>query len=537
MTLVGFGSELVAANPARLSYTEDLAGAVATVTRRYTDALDGMSDMDTTVLDGRLHDIVGDLWAPNVLLIAPHLAGDRAGLDHLLEAMKAQPTRTTVALVLADDPDRADASRWQMNVDEFGRLTVPALGLELVAEQIPAEEAAQLAQMLALAAVPADEPIPAGTGEEPWDEYADASGGLTIAAPEPAPAAAAQRFTPGSVPVLHPAAAAPWRDSVLPLSPQTYLDKAATTEQDLRALAPLVDDEIRAKLEQADPHLDDDLAAWRNPSCPRPRITVLGNVKVRAQGSLAGQERLHTEATVYLATRPKSGVLSSVFAQMLWPNDPDIVGKPVVRTTAAALRKWLGTDPTTGRHYLPADLREGRTARYCIECALVDAELFRRLRIRGLGRGAEGIGDLWAALELVEGPPFHELPMPDLNLNGEPLGPGGWVWLTDSNVNLENVYTSMVVDTAHTVADYHLGAGEPELAAKAAQVALRIGSYGDVPLLDLVCACMAMDKKAEAEAYVQQLMHNHDAEVEEDLPPRTAEMLFRLRRQWSERAS
>jgi hypothetical protein len=32
-------------------------------------------------------------------------------------------------------------------------------------------------------------------------------------------------------------------------------------------------------------------------------------------------------------------------------------------------------------------------------------------------------------------------------------------------------------------------------------------------------------------------MNNHDAEVEEDLPPRTAEVLFRLRRQWDERAS
>jgi hypothetical protein len=109
--------------------------------------------------------------------------------------------------------------------------------------------------------------------------------------------------------------------------------------------------------------------------------------------------------------------------------------------------------------------------------------------------------------------------------------------LTDANVRLDIEYAGMIVDTAHTVAIHHLGAGEPERAAKAAQVALRSGSREDVPLLDLVRACMAMDKQAEAEAKVQQLLHNNDAEVEEDLPPRTAEVLFRLRKQWVGRVS
>jgi hypothetical protein len=49
-----------------------------------------------------------------VLLIAPHLAMDTAALDDLLAAMKRQHARTSVALVLADDPDRADATRWQL---------------------------------------------------------------------------------------------------------------------------------------------------------------------------------------------------------------------------------------------------------------------------------------------------------------------------------------------------------------------------------------------------------------------------------------
>jgi nucleoid-associated protein YgaU len=545
VTLVGFGRELVAANPDRLAYTEDLAGAVKTVTRRFDAAVEGTHGMDTTVLDGRLHNIVADLWAPNVLLIAPHLAGDQAGLDRLLEAMKTQQTRTTVALVLADDPDRAEATRWQLHVDEFGRVRMPALGLELVAEQIPADEAAQLAQMLALAARCEEDPIPAAHGQQPWDKYADACGNLTVAAAElaePAEARETPRHTAGVVPVLHRPDEAPWRNSVLPLSPQTYLAKAATTEEDVRALGPVVNDEIRALVEQSDPDLDADLEAWHAPDCPRPRFTVLGNVKVRAQGSLpdrSPQERLHTEAGVYLATRSTGGVLSPVFAQAMWPNDPNIVGKDVVRQLASSLRKWFGQDPVTGRDYLPADLRDGRTARYCIEGALVDGELFRRLRIRAEARGPDGNSDLWRALELVQGPPFHELPMPDRSpITLEPLGPGGWLWLTDADIRLDSEYAAMVVDAAHTVAIRHLGADEPELAAKAAQVALRSGTArADVPLLDLVCACMAMDKEGEAEGYVQQLLHNNDVGVVEDLDPRTAQVLFRLRKHWADRAS
>jgi hypothetical protein len=91
----------------------------------------------------------------------------------------------------------------------------------------------------------------------------------------------------------------------------------------------------------------------------------------------------------------------------------------------------------------------------------------------------------------------------------------------------------MIVDVAHTVATHDLGAGRPELAEAAAQVALEAGSYEDIPLLDLVAACDAQDKRAEADTYVVRILANHDAEVEEDLPPRTAEILFR--RHWTDR--
>lgn len=552
VTLVGFGQELVEAKPDRLSYAEDLAGATAAMLGRLGSVTASMAALDTDVLNGRVHDIVGDEWAPHVLLIAPHLADDAAGLDELLAAMKRQHARASVALVLADDPDRADAARWQLTVDAAGNLSVPALGLQLIAQQLPADEAAPLAQMLAYAATSEDKPVGPAHDDQPWDRHSDACGGLIVPdgtsehggdhAPDQRVAASVavppqpQLNTAAAVPVLHLAESAPWtRNCLLPLSPQTYLERAATTAQDLAALAPVVDERIRTEMERADPDLDADLAAWYDPASPRPKLTLLGPVAVRAQGSLpqSPQVDFHTEIVTLLATRSR-GLPSPEFAQLLWPNDPEIVGKSKVRGYAGSTRKWLGKDTTTGRDYLPSGVYDGRVARYRIDCVLCDAHLFRRLRVRATGRGADGgIDDLWEALRLVTGAPFSGITI----AADDAEGPGGWGWHINANHRLDLEYTAMIVDTAHTVADYHLGAGEPERAAEAAQVALRAGAYDDVPLLDLVAACLAQERRAEAESYVRQLLSNAGVERESDLAPRTAEVLARLRRRWHHRAS
>ena len=548
VTLVGFGRELVGVNPNRLTYTEDATGAIAALNRHRQTVTEAMTDAGVDVLTGRLRDVLGDSWAPNVLLIAPHLvtnnpastAADTRGLDglqELLSAMKQQPGRASIALVLTDDPDapnHADATRWQLTVDSGGILRIPALGLELIAQQIPASEAAGLAQLLALAATGDDQPVPAARGQQPWDDFADACGGL-IAPPAPThsePDEQSEPAGPGQVPGLHLADSTAWvNNSVLPLSPQIYLEQTATTEQDLQALAPHVDADLREQVARADPELDADLAAWADPMCPRPRLTLLGPVQVRASGQLperSPQLAFHTEVVAYLATRP-AGVLSDRYARAIWPSEPDVVGKTKVRESVSTVRAWLGEDPTTGQKYLPSGSFEAGRARYRINQLLCDAELFRRLRLRGVAYGASGIGDLQRALGLVTGEPFADLPMPRKG------APGGYSWLAEANSRLDHEYAAMIVDVAHIVATHHLAAGEPAAAAAAAQVALRAGSYEDVPLLDLVAACDAQDQRAEADAYVKKILANHDAEVEEDLPPRTAQVLFR--RQWTHRAS
>ncbi|RBY95254.1 peptidoglycan-binding protein LysM [Blastococcus sp. TF02-8] len=530
VTLVGFGKELAQINPDRLIYTDDVEKAIAALDGHLESVTEAMHIADVEVLSGRLRDVAGDAWAPRVLLIAPDVAKDSAGLERLMTAMKQQRARGATALVLIDDPDHADAARWQLTVDEAGMLTIPALGVELIAQQIPADEAAQLAQVLALATVTDDRPVPPSRGDESWDEHADACGGLRV---DPSRAGRRQPPAPAEaddVPAVHQAGTAAWMtNSVLPLSAQTYLDRAATTERDLQALAPVTDGHTRDQVEFADPALDADLADWADPSCPRPKLTLLGPVEVRAQGTLPERNprrQFYTEIVAYLATRP-GGVTSERYATAIWPNEPDVVGKTKVRQSISIVRAWLGTNPATGADYLPSGVTAGGVGRYRIDDVLIDAELFRRLRVRGLARGVDGIADLRAALDLVTGRPF-DLPA------SRQGAPGGYSWLVEENSRLDHEYAAMIVDVAHTVATHHLAAGEPELAAAAAHVALKAGSYEDVPLLDLVAACDAQDNRAEADAYVARILANHDAEVEEDLPPRTAEILFR--RQWINRA-
>ena len=549
VTLVGFGRELADINPDRLTYTEDFDAAIGELSEQVHTVEQSMQQTGVGVLDARAAS-TGDVWAPHVLLIAPDAARDKEGLERLLAAMRAQHTRMAVALVLSDDPDHADATTWTLTIGDDGTLHVPALGLELRAQQIPTDEAAELAQRLALAARPGDQPMPRSTGTHPWDKYADAAGALrlpdvddtapdgdtdpqadgssALTADAAAPAAAGPVAGWGGaadIPALHLADSSPWMStSVLPLDHETYLEQTATTEEDLDALAPETNDEIREEVETTVGALDADLADWYDESSVRPKVSVLGPVTVQAQGPLPARNprtQWHTEIVAYLATRP-SGVSSEQYATELWPNDPDpdLASKSKVRQSMMIVRKWLGKNPETGIEYIPPAMAPGY-ASYRIEGALLDAELFRRLRLRGLARGKDGIEDLWAALRLVTGEPFSQRRQ------------DGYVWLADNP--LDHIYAAMIVDVAHTVATHHLAAGEPDLATEAAQVALDAGSKEDVPLLDLVAACDARGHRLEAKAFVQRILANHDAEVEEDCPPRTAEVL--RRRQWLDNAS
>lgn len=90
----------------------------------------------------------------------------------------------------------------------------------------------------------------------------------------------------------------------------------------------------------------------------------------------------------------------------------------------------------------------------------------------------------------------------------------GWAGLP-----LDHMHSAMIVDVAHIVAARHLAAAEPEQAIAAARVGLLVGIATDAPLLDLLAAYDAQDKRAEAHVVIARMLAQHDTEIEEDLPP------------------
>lgn len=511
VTAVGFGEELAQLNPDRFACAADLESAVEALTQHHVSSSDAMRAAATDVLAGRLHDISADAWEPNVLLVVPSSLREGTAVARLTTELAAQSARSGAVVVTAAEGGASATAGWTMTIDAAGLIAIPTLGLRLRAHQLPVEEAGALAQMLADAAVAEDRRVPPARGNEPWDAAADACGNLRVASGGPDD----ESLTSSSPPTQAVA-------SVLPLGEQTYVDAAATTDRDVRVLAPVPGEGVRAKVELADPDLDRDLADWFDDSSPRPKLTLLGPVRVRAQGRLPERNprrQFYTEVVAYLATR-NGGATSEQYATAIWPNEPDVVGKTKVRQAISVVRAWLGSDPETRVDYLPSGVTAAAAGRYRIDCALVDAQLFRRLRVRGTARGSDGIADLDAALGLVTGRPF-DLPTPRVS------GAGGYSWVVDADSRLDHEFAAMIVDVAHVVATHHLGAGNPQLAADAATVALLSGTFEDVPLLDLVAACDALGNRAEADAYVARILANHDAEVEEDLPPRTAAILHR----------
>ncbi|GGM10021.1 LysM peptidoglycan-binding domain-containing protein [Nakamurella endophytica] len=504
VTLVGFGAEMAQMHPDRLTYAADPAAALDAVTAQLRSVAAVVDESGLPVLDGRGRGIAGDAWAPHVLLIAPQAlpddATDRAGLTELLDAVTGRGDRSTVALVVTtggntDDTDVAAAGDggWVLRVDEHGVLSIPDLGLELIAQQIPPEQAGQLAQLLALA-VNTDE----GSVASPLPEDKPVS---THPRPEPDEARWARA------------------DSALPLPEQVYLEQSATTSRDLQAMAPVVQADVREQLAAGDPDLDADVAEWTDRASSRPRIAVLGAVAVWPRGGASPRplSPMKAEIAVYLSMHP-TGVSPEQYGTDLWPEDPGIAGSTKLRNSIYELRRALGVNARTGTEYLPRNAATNG-ALYRLEDVLIDAELFRRLRLRGFTRDEQDdrLADWWQALHLVRGAPFDN------------QRPGGYGWLAGRPVDHE--YTATMVDLAHAVATHHLAVGEPDRAEAAAKIALTatrgVEGASDISLLDLVWACDAQDRRAEGDAHVKQILRNHGADDLEDLSPRTYDVLRR----------
>ena len=259
---------------------------------------------------------------------------------------------------------------------------------------------------------------------------------------------------------------------------------------------------MRDALHEADPTLDDDVAAWFADDCPLPRLTLLGPVRARTRGTpLAVRKAYMTGVLTYLSTRPYGAT-------------PDELADALGLTTSKArgyaktVRDWLGTNPRTGQPHLPDARRTPEAisrgvAIYQVQDLLVDADLFRRLRARGQARGQDGLADLTRALDLVQGPPFSQL-------SGD-----AWAWLYEGD-RLDHHLTCAIVDVAHTVTTHALRAGDTRTARTATETALLAAPAEEIPHLDLAAVTRAEGHPDQANRILRDQVANR---TDDEGPP------------------
>lgn len=509
---LGVASELGSLNPDRIHVYEPgtrqndpveefLADAVATIDRSH--------DADSDVNTARSHQAGADAWPARLLLV--DAAAATPALEQLLELVHTQAGHTATSVVVAGA--RPHTLGTVLHVTGDGRVTMPAAGLDLVAVGLTSDEALGCASLLAHSETLIEVPVPVDeSATEGWRSMSDEAGALR-----------AEHTLPRPDPDLDPE---PHTTSLLDDPDATYVQAGATTAEDLQAIAPRVNQTVRHAVEEADPSLDDDMAMWWREDSALPKLRLLGPVRATTRGKpLTKRKPYMTELLAFIALR-RHGATPEEVAQTF------NITKAKARDYVLTIRHWLGTNPRTGTDHLPdARLAPAATIRevpvYQVLDLLIDADLFRRLRVRGEARGgAEGIEDLRTALSLVEGRPF------DYPIEREQGG--GWIWLIEGT-RLDEHLTVAVVDVAHLVVTHDLAQGDLPAARLAAETAILAAPHEEIPRLDLAAVADAEGRHAEAQRILRDEVCNRtdDDSAPPELPERT-EQILRSRKGWTE---
>jgi nucleoid-associated protein YgaU len=480
--LLGFAPELVCLDPTRLHHhPEPDPQFLATLATELSSAPQrGIGDPD-----------------PFHVVLTTATARQEDEIRNVVRIINTSTLRTGTSVVTVRAAPGEEDTVFELTHD--GRLTAPQLGLDLRAAGLTEDEATASAAIADLTRTPQSQPIHTDdSATEGWRTLTDQAGALRTELTETRP--------------IGPAGTG----SVLPDAAAAYEQVAATTAEDVKAMAPFAPDSTRRKVEETDPSLDDDVAAWFDPDCPLPRLAVLGLVKAVSRGdatAVASRKPHYTEMLTFLALHP-NGVSSQQVAEAF------SLTKARARTDLGIVRKWLGTNPRTGRPHLPS-ANDSQTAvetgvtTYQLEDALLDADLFRRLRARGQARGAQGHADYDTALRLVKGQPFDQ------------LRETGWSWLLDDDHRLPDTLACAVVDVAHIVVTDALADGHLDRAHHAAETARTASPYDDIARLDLVAVLRAQGHDDTAQQFLTDEVCNRtdDHLGPIDLPERTATVI------------
>jgi nucleoid-associated protein YgaU len=496
---IGIAAEIAPMNPQCVRYHDGDADLAAEVLTDAVATIDRVAALGHDVTTARVAQLGDDTW-PSRLLLLDAASPETPALAQLLRLVDEHPGRTATCVVVTGD--RAETPGVVLDVTAYGRINIPHAGLNLVAAGLTSDEAQGCAALLAQSEDLDDVEIPhEQTVEVGWRSYANAAGALLIEHTLP-------RGTPNET-VDEPTG------SVLDGLDEEYLRDGATTAEDLSALSPQVPTRVRAELENADPTLDVDVDAWFAGDCDLPRLTLLGPVGARTRGdavAVARRKPYFTEMLAYLGTRPYGATPAHL---------ADAFGITVgrARTDIKTVRDWLGVNPRTGEKHLP-DARESAAAKargvgvYQVDGLLIDADLFRRLRVRGEARGADGITDLRRALTLVGGQPFDQ------------LRTGGWSWLHEGD-RLDQHMLCAVVDVAHMVTTSAIKNGDLGQARSAAELAALAAPHEEIPRLDLAAVAAAEGHEREAERILREDVcdRSDDGQAPMELSERTESII------------
>ena len=455
---IGVAGEVRPINPARIRHHDEPTHVVDLVTGaiEHAERLDAADAPDTPT--ARATDADLDTWPAHLLVIT----GNHAGLAGPLRTMVVErPGRTGTAVVLVG-ADTSDDSNLHLHLTTNGMLAIPELGLDLVPAGITSDEAEGFARLLVQADTLADAPIEVNSyAEQGWEALADQTGAIRKDLTVP-------RDPPDDATTT----------SLLPEADDEYLDTAATTADDLARLAPKVPIETSTAVAAADPSLDADLADWHDRACLRPKLRLLGPVAVEladgGEPAVVGSSKgSFVELLAFLATRTRGATTQQVA-------DALRIDPARVRNTVNRLRDWLGEHPDSKQPYVPLMSRTHATKTsgvraYELQGVLVDADLFRRLRLRGQAKGPAGLDDLRTALSLVTGEP----------LTGFKDNRGNWVF---DGERVDQQYVVAIADVAHIVATAEHQAGNHLAAREAALIALKADPYGETARLDYQAA-------------------------------------------------
>lgn len=491
LDVLGTGREFAAVDPERITKWEsarDLVGEAVTDSIGTIDRLQRLSSPGAVA--ARIRNEDPDLW-PSRLVIMDETPSQAYSV--LSDLIATHRDRTGCALlVTASD----HAVSLDMEIDDSGTLTIEQYDLELEAVGLSKDEAHDCITLLTHFDSTDQEIAPDLEGDEPWRAFATTTGTTR----------AEYRLDRNATTIESAEAVLNQRDA-------EYLAVAAVTEDDLSVLAPKIADRAAMEMRQADPNLDDDIRDWFAGRCPRPRLTVLGPVSARTSGrALAKRKPFYTELLAYLATRPHGATPDEVACAFN-------ISPERARVDVSKLRSWLGVDPESGGNFLPdADKAPAAMTRgvyvYQVVDALSDLDLFRRLRLRGEGRGPEGVEDLRLALSLVTGRPFQ-------HLRGS-----GWGWLLEGE-RLDRHAECAIIDVAHVVIASDLARCDVKAAQDALRIAQMVAPDEEILRLDEAAILNARGEAQAASRIVREGICNRsdDGEAPIELPARTEALL------------